>query len=227
MKTKSITRLLIFGLLLSIWACQKDKFDGNPPVILLNGSQQLVDTIKLSTLPNYTFNFSIVDDRDWREMNVVNVQNGLVWYEGRIINSQPVNLPGITEGGLRYEAIRPGADFFSIEVADATGLRSSAEMHLLVLDNIPPVANLVLTQTNEVSPFQISIDGTNSFDGDSRWGGQIRNFEYQLFGFNMTQYPEGFIQYIYPGPGVYQVGLRVQDNDGEWSEWDIKSIEVK
>lgn len=217
----SILALLLFS------ACKKDYYDGTPPRFLINGQESLIDTIKFSHSPFYTFNFEIVDDRRQWELAVLHLQNGLLRYNNRIINDFPLFLDGEESGRLEFEALQPGRFFFILELSDLDDLKSSAQVEIEVIDNLQPMAVLKLTQTGEISPYQVRMDASGSYDPDARWGGALIQYEYSLTGFYTTTGSLPVLQYIYPQPGKYRVGLRVQDNDKVWSPQQIVEIEVK
>lgn len=227
MKNKTFYFPLIVLAMLLHNACQEDPYDGMPPEFLLNGREALTDTIKFTHSPFYRFNFEIIDDRTEWELEVLQLQGGLLRYNNRIINDFPLLLDGTESGSLEFEALKPGHYFFTLELRDFDDISTTANVDIEVINNYRPVAVLELTQTGEFSPYQVMIDASKSHDPDARWGGALIQYEYSLTGFYTTTSPQPVLQYIYPEPGQYQVGLRVQDNDGEWSEQKIIQIEVK
>ncbi len=187
-------------------------------MLLVNGATELHDSIKMSQDPFLKFSFTIEDDDDWHELRVLNLSKGWLRYQGKIINDHEVSIPQAMEGELEYEATEAGSTVFLLEVTDPSRQAASVEVTLLVFENLAPVAMLQLTQTDAVSPHQIRIDGTQSYDPDHRWNGRIALWEFTIVDFYTTTTRQPVLEYIFPQAGSYSVQLRVQDNDGAWSE---------
>lgn len=219
-------------ILLLASACRKKKDevgvpsnDGKAPTIELNGDNLLRDTFKfnvldskdLNTAKTYDFDFAVKDDQDKLTLEISKLDNGLVLFKNGIINGGATDITGLTQGRLSFRPLRAGFFAFSITVKDPQGLSSSALVELNALANQAPVAVIETKQTNAQAPNQVSIDASKSFDRDARWGGTITKYEFTLEGFYTGQTTRNKIDYIFPKTGTYRVGVRVQDNDNEWS----------
>ncbi len=214
------------AMLLS-FSCESFLSDNMPPIILVNGGPELTDTIKRTANPVLTFEFTVTDDQLIRDMLVLNVQKGLLWYDNKIINDVTVDISAVQKGTLQYEALKTGSSTFTLEVKDEDNRSSTAQVSIVTFDNLAPVAMLSVQQTDELSPHQVKIDATNSFDKDQPWGGAILQWEFTIEGFYTTVIDRPVIQYIFPEAGKYTFGLRVKDNDQIWSEKVTKEIMVQ
>lgn len=201
--------------------------DGLAPAITVENSPQLRDTMKFSVQQEYVFNFQIEDDQTERYLSVSKLQNGLLFFQGKIINDTKTDISGIKDGQLTFRALDPEEFSFILSVEDAQGLTTSAVIDLNVLDNIIPIARMELEQTDDAAPYQIAIDATPSYDQDSRWGGDVMAYEYTVDNFYTVETVRSKLQYIFPQAGTYRIGLRVKDNDGDWSEELVKQISIK
>ncbi len=228
--------LLYIGILLvGFSSCNKKNpvtgtdasVDRLAPVILVNGLETLRDTMKFSLHPEYAFSFSIQDDQTERMLEVENLQNGLLYFQGKIVNDALTNISGITNGQFTFKALEAGKFNFRVNVRDPQGLTTAAVVEINMLDNLLPVAKLALEQIDDPAPYQVEIKGLESFDQDARWGGKVMAYEYMVDEFYTTESVRSKIEYIFPEPGTYTIGLRVKDNDGEWSEQLTKQISVQ
>lgn len=224
----------LLAIMLLAGSCNKNSlgdtdpiFDQLAPIIALNGAEVIRDTMKYSLQPEYVFSFSIEDDQAERHLEVENLQNALLYFQGKIINDTEANISGIKNGQLTFKALQHGEFNFRINVKDPQGLSTAAEVKLNMLDNLLPVAKLALAQTNDPAPYQISVDGIESFDLDAKWGGKVTAYEFMVDDFYTTETVRQKIEYIFPEPGTYTIGLRVKDNDGAWSEQLTKQISVQ
>jgi len=233
MHLKNILSFCIVGLVL-VSACRDKKdevggpngTDGKAPSIEINGDNLLRDTFKYSASKTYDFTFNVKDDQNERQLTISKLNEALVIYKNNIINNGITNISGALDGDLSFRPLRAGFFAFSITIKDPQGLSASALVELNALANQLPVAALEARQTNQLAPLQVSIDAARSFDADARWGGKVARYEFILEGFYTAQTTRNKIDFIYPQPGSYRVGVRVQDNDNEWSPIVYQQITV-
>jgi hypothetical protein len=223
MNIKGIAAALAAVALLAAAGCKKDdegsgKHDGNPPKLFINGEEIWADTLKYTLNPELTFRFEVDDDRSQRTLSMSRLDGGLVYYDGKVLNNARVDISGIREGLLRFRALEAGAMSFFLTVEDEDGKAGTALAKIISLENLKPVAALEIVQTDANAPYEVRISAAGSKDADEAWGGAVSKYEYTLEGFYTTVTSLPQINYIYPGPGRYRVRLRVQDNEGAWSE---------
>lgn len=203
-------------------------YDGLAPVIKVgNDAFDLRDTMKFTVQQEYVFSFTIEDDQTERILKVNKLQNGLLFFQGKIMNDAETNISGIQSGQITFRALQPGLFNFNVSVEDPQGLSSSIVIELNVLDNMLPVARMQITQTAEVSPYQIAVDAAQSYDQDERWGGQVKAYEFTVDEFYSTETIRPKLEYIFPEVGTYRIVLRVKDNDDEWSEALTRQVSIK
>lgn len=238
MKTNLPKTLFLLAIVAAIFAtaCNKKNrkaeevgtpYDKNAPTIKVNNEDKWRDTFKFNTNNFYTVEFSIKDDQKERQLGASKVENGLVLYKGNVLNNTSVDVSSVESGQLQFQALKPGFFSFVLTVKDPQGLASNAVVELNALENQLPVSILGLKQTNEVTPYQVKITGADSYDADARWGGKVMKYEYDIEGFYKTETVRNAIDFIFPKPGVYKVGLRVLDNDNAWSTQVTKLITVE
>lgn len=227
--------LIIFAAILTT-ACNKKSrsegeigtpFDKNAPIIKVMDDDKLRDTFKFKSDNLYTFDFTIQDDQQSRQLLASKVENGLILYKGNILNNTSVDVSGVEKGMLQFNALKPGFYSFVVSVKDPEGLSSNAVVELNALGNMLPVPVLNLTQTNALAPRQVKIDGSGSYDVDAKWGGKVTKYEYEIEGFYKTETVRNTIDFIFPKSGLYKVTLRVLDNDDAWSAPIIRQITVE
>lgn len=87
---------------------------------------------------------------------------------------------------------------------------------LTVFENLPPVAKLTVKPTRVVSKYEYTIDGTQSFDKDAKYGGEIALYRFNINSLIIdTKSPK--FPYVFGGEQIVNIGLKVQDSNGEWS----------
>jgi hypothetical protein len=96
---------------------------------------------------------------------------------------------------------------------------------IVAFENMLPVAKLNISKLALNSPYEISIDATQSFDQDNKFGGEIVEWEYTIgnfYTYTTTEYSS--IYHILPTSGSYTISLRVRDNDGAWSNTIYETV---
>ena len=223
---------LATAALLVAVGCKKDnegggKHDGNPPKLFINGEEIWEDTLKYTLNPELTFRFEVDDDRSQRTLSMSRLDGGLVYYDGKVLNNASMDVSGIREGLLRFRALEAGAMSFFLTVEDEDGKAGTALAKIISLENLKPIAVLETEQTNANAPYEVRISAAGSKDADEAWGGAVSKYEFTLEGFYTTVTALPQINYIYPAPGRYRIRLRVQDNEGAWSEAVSREVIVE
>jgi hypothetical protein len=91
-------------------------------------------------------------------------------------------------------------------------------MHTFI--NLPPItiADVRAIPTG-LSAFEIEIDASKSYDLDAKFGGGIVKYNYKINNNYDVETTLSKIRYIFDSGGQKRILVRVQDNDGVWSEF--------
>lgn len=220
MKFKFIHVIILFAISVLFFNC-KDK---TIPILLLNDTTTLVDTMKMSSSgASYIIDFEVIGERHSYDLRVDKNNNCTIIMWNNVINGEEVEVGN--KGELIFRPNRTGnidLDF----VIKGRKVHSVSTLDMHVLDNLLPLARLSMTQTDLNAPYEVQISAGESYDLDGNYGGGIEEYEFTLVDFYTTSVNNPEINYIFPEPGNYEVQLRVKDNDGEWSPKVSKVIEV-
>lgn len=173
----------------------------NPTLtVLSHGSalEQFNDSIKVG-FP-LSFDYSIED-----EENV-----GLFVIEG---NSN-VNVE-ILDNRFLVHGVSSGSYNIKVGCTDSFGGTVEFPLNVKVFVNLKPVCNMAIyTFTGR----EIELNLADSFDRDSRFGGEITLYEYDFNGYGFTSGSDK-VRHVFASEGQKRVRARVQDNNNEWSDW--------
>ena len=189
-------------------------------------SGTIYDTLKLGINDRYRFDVRISDDGITQnlKLNVPSFQFMDNTYY--IIDNQKVDNSSLSdvviEGVDKNTEIEYFTDLLSnhsllIKVDDIYGGTDAVTIQLFVFDNWNPVADISYQVVSQVSPYEVKLDASGSYDLDERFGGMIVEYEYNIDDVYMVNTDVNFINFIFSGTGIYQVKLRVKDNDGVWT----------
>lgn len=90
-------------------------------------------------------------------------------------------------------------------------------IQLTVFENLPPVASLSVKPTRVVSRYEYTIDGTDSYDKDAKFGGEIVLYRFSINSQEIDLKKPKF-PYVFGGEQIVNISLRVQDSNGQWSD---------
>lgn len=95
---------------------------------------------------------------------------------------------------------------------------SNVGLYLTIFNNLLPVSRFTAEQVQGgLSPFEINIDASQSFDKDAKWGGKIVAYKYKInTNYEVISELPG-IRYICETSGQKKIAVSVQDNNGAWS----------
>ena len=120
-------------------------------------------------------------------------------------------------GRFTPDTTKLGTHGIVFTTTDSYKVTTTAMATFVVFDNLPPVALFTAAKQAVYDPLQYNIDASASYDGDSKYGGKIVEYEFTI----NTSYKvnTGFnnINYIFPAAGNYTLSVRVKDNNGVWS----------
>lgn len=207
--------IILFGfVLVTITACDKRKdFYSSinvAPVIEMRkqGTPNFVtglnDSIK-KMFPNYNLDLKITDEEK------------LTLNYSLLTSSDKFTLTNNNSGMFTPDTTKLGAHSIVFTSTDTYSLTTTALATFVVFDNLPPVALFTAVKQAIHDPLEYNIDASSSVDGDSKYGGQVVQFQFTINGSYTVTTAFSTINYIFPSAGNYTVSVRVQDNNGVWS----------
>jgi len=125
-----------------------------------------------------------------------------------------------TGRGIYSFVYRPRAiGFHEVEIYAEDTFREmdTVILKLVAFDNLPPVAKVNVTPIRIISEFEYTIDGSQSFDSDSDFGGEVVEWEFNINSQVITLENPSF-RFVFGEEQIVTIGLKVKDNDGVWSE---------
>ncbi|XOV91538.1 MAG: PKD domain-containing protein [Bacteroidota bacterium] len=166
-----------------------------------------------------------VEDPDFNQKSIsfeVLSGQGNVFQNG--ISTDEIQLDTYGNLSLSYGPNLTGTHILNFNAEDAFNQSSSNNLELIVFDNFLPIAQFDLVKPEvQHDPLEYQIDASSSYDFDVKFGGGIVAYEYTFLG-KIVVLTENQIGIIFPETGTYDIGLRVKDNDGEWSQKIVKSF---
>lgn len=160
----------------------------------------LSDSMKLGN--PYIFKYNIISFQDL-DLNIE---------KGRNLDNVEIN-----NGLINVNTDLGGVSTLVLKVKDAFGKASSANVQVTFFKNLVPVCKISVSQIAQLSPYEIDINASASFDQDAKWGGSVVKWEYQIQANYDKQTDLNDIHYICDSPGQKKITVRCQDNDGAWS----------
>lgn len=230
----------IIGISIVLTGCD-DSFDAlnavnSPPEISFSPDGTMVelyDSVKLSpklaTL-EYAGQLYLQDPEDG--INAIaysfTKKEGTFYIDGVVLNeNEPYAIGNINNPEY---TIKPNSGLgeyeIKIKVIDNLGSEREATLTLVAYDNLSPVAKLSVTKVGVLSELQYSFDASQSYDKDLSRGGGVVRYQFIVNGIEIPIIKNSIINYIFPKTGGYEVQLKVQDNDGTWSEQVLEIVSV-
>lgn len=106
---------------------------------------------------------------------------------------------------------------YNLSVIDPFEKVAKATVQLTVFKNLSPICIFTDTLINQLSPYQVQIDASKSYDQDAKWGGAVVMYQFVIDQDYTCTTKMPTIDYIFDGPGQKQITVRCQDNDSAWS----------
>ncbi|MFT6441365.1 MAG: hypothetical protein ACJASM_000902 [Salibacteraceae bacterium] len=216
--------LFVFSLILILGSCNKrtDYFVANnlspTATITLNGeysslTSTVVAHVVTDTLKNgfyYRFTLDVLDEVDFVQLSYVG--SGELYMDGQVFENGSV---AIGEHDFEWKDTVVGMNTFSLTLSDAYGLESSSDFNIVVFDNYLPSLSWVLNPYGINDPLEKEIV-VIAQDMDEIYGGEVTMYEFTIDGV-VTTIPTNMFYHIFPSVGTYSIGVRVMDNNFEWS----------
>ena len=230
----------IIGISIVLAGCD-DSFDAlnavnSPPEISFSPDGALVelyDSVKLSpkvgTL-EYSGQLYLKDPEDGINAIAYSFikKEGVFYIDGVELNeNEPYVIGNINNPEYVIELGSGLGDYeIKIKVIDNLGSEKEAILTLVAYDNLSPVARLSVSKVGVLSELQYSFDASESYDKDLSRGGGVVRYQFTVNGIDAPIVENSTINYIFPRTGGYEVQLKVQDNDGTWSEQVLEIVSV-
>jgi len=224
--------LILTSLFTVIIACDKrvDFFKelNKKPELLINSkdnmgtnhpsfTDNIVDSFKLSQSP-YMLNLTATDDNKGLFLNAFvspSTGSNLIFNQSQpIINGDKEDINGV----IYFTPSQANTYVINIEATDIFEETSTAQAKIVVFNNLPPtIPYLAITSDPNLNQYEYKFNASSAFDQDAKYGGTIIKYNWMVDNNYNVETEFNIIQYIFPGPGTYQVRVRCQDNDGDWS----------
>lgn len=128
-----------------------------------------------------------------------------------------------------FSPLTLGDNNYKIKTEDYLKKSSTTELNLYCFNNKFPVADFTINQINSLNK-TYEFDGSNSFDSDANYGGQVIEYEFIIklntsIIHNSTS-TSPILTFTFSTVGTYEILLRVKDNNNTWSNTIIKTLNV-
>lgn len=208
---KKLTGLLFSVVLLTLGQGCDDRHDyydkiNMSPKIEIEGVHNKgdiwVDTIKLGF--NKEYQYRIIDESP--ESVVLEHK-----YEGNGVDIE------IYSSYFKVTGNSKGKHEIILNARDLYGHIFKRKFQIEIIENWLPVTIMEIKYIGNLSPNEIEVDASKSFDRDARFGGKIVMYEYELMDY-ILETPLPKIKYIFGTKGQKKISVRVKDNNGVWSD---------
>lgn len=113
-----------------------------------------------------------------------------------------------------------GTSQITIKASDPFEKANEIKISLVKFTNLPPVAALTAKKVSGgLSPYEVNIDASASYDLDHEFGGEVVSYNYKINNNYDIETPLSQIRYIFEEPGQKKIMVRVKDNNGTWSSF--------
>lgn len=234
-------KLIIISLTILLFSCDKreDFFKelNEAPSLQINSkdntgtnhlsfTDNIVDSFKLSQ-GSYIINLAASDDNKNLKIDMFvspttgnSLTNNL---SAPIVNGDKEEI----NGQVLLNATQANTYIINFEAIDKFETVAKAQAKVTVFNNLPPVIpTLVITHDPNLNQYEHKFDASTAFDQDAKYGGKIVSYNWVVDNAYNVNTEFNIIQYIFPGPGTYQIKVRCQDNDGAWSSFKIVPFTV-
>jgi hypothetical protein len=239
MSRRILIGMAVFTAFLSLSSCEEEKdFFINYNVLdvkfsLRNKafSDSLVDSIKLGFTENCKLKMS-------RNFSTIEVRSLFDYAPSAFIALKSDDVDGgfgiekgvVTETGEKEIFIKGGKIGNTLGLLifkDGYGKEVKKKVKLTVFDNLEPVTNMQVDAIKNISPYEIEINLSNSYDRDAVYGGKIIEYEYRVGDFYILRTSKfASIKFVLPQKGSYLIKCRVKDNNNVYSTEKTKEITV-
>jgi len=209
MKTLNILLSIVLGL--SVFSCDNRE----DPYSDLNNAPQ----VKVMRLTDKEASISVTDSvklgMDYSLKYILNDEENL---NLTIEKSIAQDIVSLSNGNIVISGVTEGTRNIKIKAEDSFGKTGEANIELYCFHNLRPVCKGIVSKTGVLSENEVEINLSESFDQDNRWGGKVVTYEYKIQNNYIARNYLSSIKYIFESKGQKKIMVRVQDNDGDWSD---------
>ena len=148
--------------------------------------------------------------------------NGNFYYNGQILGSGEIDILD-KEFLIEYEPSNVGFHSINFVASDKFGLSAEGQLELTAFKNLPPVAEVEISEIKVRSPLEFKISAAKSIDQDQGFGGFLTKYIYTINDKTIITAKDN-INWIFPESGNVLLTIRVEDNDGAVSEIVSKTV---
>jgi PBP1b-binding outer membrane lipoprotein LpoB len=160
-------------------------------------------------------------NNNFETIKISNAVNGGVFYIDDVVSENEIMVE-LDSFSLAYRYFNKDVRLFTVKSIDDFGKFQQVDFEIHFLDNLLPIPSFEIRNENVNGIVEHIIDASFSKDADFSRGGYINNYEFYIDGIiinsNISE-----IRHVFQN-GAHQIGLRVQDNDGMFSEQIIKDL---
>ncbi len=180
-----------------------------------NYSDTLADSVKLGYADTCYVKIDDENSNVWVKYSENNLN---IYLQDSLITQRRIKAqPG--QSLLIAKGLKAGRFDGTIFLNDVYGLETQRKVKFTVFENLEPIALLKVDVIKQVSPLEISIDLSKSYDKDATYGGKIEEYEYRIGEFYVLSSAKfRSIKYVLPKQGSYLIKCRVKDNNKVWSK---------
>jgi hypothetical protein len=126
---------------------------------------------------------------------------------------------------ISIKGLKESTDQIIFSATDSYLKKGQAQLNLTIFNNLPPVAILSYQITEFDGSYFITLDGSQSYDLDAKFGGKVMNYEFSIN--NYTKVANGSIlKYSVNKDAFYTIKFRVKDNNDQWSNQILQYIKI-
>lgn len=205
---KAVIGMIFSFLLLS---CKEDDYYFNlnesPDVYIVNNYEYLKSVQLHYKIGQEPINIFLKINDDQSKHDIVLTENNAN-SEFNILNDSTISIKPLLSGEYIYD----------IEIIDPYMIKDEVSVYINSFINLPPIARINVQEDE----FFLKLDASNSYDSDSTYGGSIIKYEFLVNG-TLVYSGNKNTKIINKTTNVstYNIGLRVQDNNGEWANETI------
>ena len=194
----------------------------------------IVDSVKtLGVIGQFPYEFELVVDDINGNISGIGISDDvtdpylLIQYDSVLIDIE-VAYVDPAENRIKMTAYftSSGSQEISFIAVDDFNASDTSKLVLEAFDNMTPVVNYEVLVNSSVSDIK-TIDLSGSFDRDSKYGGEIYSYNFNIDGNGYELFGKSTLHYSFPGAGTYKASVFVTDNNLETNETKVFEITIE